>query len=88
MAAWFADRPWLAQPFMPQVVAEGEYSLFYFGGRYSHAVLKTPRREDFRVQEEHGGVIQAIEPRQMQSLPPCLNQPFMPAPIWCAMATS
>lgn len=58
----FAARPFMAQPFVPAVAAEGEFSLFYFGGAYSHAILKTPRAGDFRVQEEHGGHIRACRP--------------------------
>jgi glutathione synthase/RimK-type ligase-like ATP-grasp enzyme len=58
----FDHRPCLVQPFMPEIVAEGEFSLFYFNGEYSHAILKTPQTADFRVQEEHGGIIQAIKP--------------------------
>jgi hypothetical protein len=59
-AAAFQRRAYLAQPFLPGVVAEGEYSLFFFGGDLSHAVLKTPRAGDFRVQEEHGAAIRAV----------------------------
>ena len=58
----FAERPWMAQPFMESIAAEGEISTFHFDGQYSHAVLKTPAAGDFRVQEEHGGSIRAIEP--------------------------
>lgn len=58
----FAKRPFMVQPFLPNVVAEGEYSLFYFAGEYSHTILKAPKSEDFRVQEEHGGIITAVEP--------------------------
>lgn len=57
----FADRAFMVQPFMENILAEGEYSLFYFAGEYSHAILKTPQRNDFRVQEEHGGMITAIK---------------------------
>jgi len=46
----------LIQPFIPELVSEGEWSLLFFRGRYSHAVLKRPGRGDFRVQEEFGGV--------------------------------
>lgn len=60
--AAFTDRPFLAQPFVRSVVEEGEFSLFHFFGRYSHAILKTPAWGDFRVQEEHGGRIQAVTP--------------------------
>lgn len=52
----------MIQPFVPAVVEEGEYSLFYFAGDYSHCILKTPKKGDFRVQEEHGGILQRIEP--------------------------
>lgn len=57
----FEARPFLVQPFVENVVSEGEYSLFYFNGEFSHAILKAPKAQDFRVQEEHGGVITAIE---------------------------
>jgi glutathione synthase/RimK-type ligase-like ATP-grasp enzyme len=55
--AWYADRALMVQPFVPAVVEEGEFSLFYFDGEHSHSILKTPRALDFRVQEEHGGRI-------------------------------
>ncbi|WP_420455632.1 ATP-grasp domain-containing protein [Rubrivirga sp.] len=57
-----ADRPCLVQPFVPDVVARGEWSVFAFGGAVSHAILKTPAPGDFRVQEEHGGVIRGVSP--------------------------
>ena len=60
--SYFAERPFLAQPFIPQIVDEGEYSLCYFNGRYSHTLLKTPKKNDFRVQEEHGGIIRGVAP--------------------------
>jgi hypothetical protein len=65
-AAWaeaanaFAHREYLAQPFVQQIVTEGEFSLFYFNGEQSHAILKKPKGKDFRVQEEHGGRIEAL----------------------------
>jgi glutathione synthase/RimK-type ligase-like ATP-grasp enzyme len=59
--AYYADRALMAQPFVPAVVTEGEFSLFYFNGEHSHTILKTPKAADFRVQPEHGGVIRAVE---------------------------
>lgn len=50
-------REWMAQPFVGSVQSEGEYSLFWFGSGFSHAIVKRPRAGDFRVQEEHGGEI-------------------------------
>ncbi len=50
-------RAYMVQPFLSSILTEGEYSLFFFGGEYSHAVVKRPASGDFRVQEEHGGII-------------------------------
>jgi glutathione synthase/RimK-type ligase-like ATP-grasp enzyme len=57
---YFMDRALMAQPFLDTVASEGEFSLFYFNGEFSHAILKTPRASDFRVQEEHGGTIRSV----------------------------
>ncbi|RDV25509.1 hypothetical protein DXV75_09425 [Alteromonas aestuariivivens] len=57
----FSHRAHMVQPFVGSVVSEGEYSLFYFSGQYSHAILKKPKHGDFRVQEEHGGALLAVE---------------------------
>lgn len=53
-------RPMLVQPWLPSVQDEGEYSLIYFGGRFSHCVAKNPKSGDFRVQPEHGGSTVAV----------------------------
>lgn len=58
----FRSRDFLVQPFISQIINEGEYSLFYFDGSYSHTILKAPKVDDFRVQEEHGGIITAVKP--------------------------
>ena len=47
---------------MQNIIDEGEYSLFYFGGTFSHAILKKPKQNDFRVQEDFGGVNKSIKP--------------------------
>jgi glutathione synthase/RimK-type ligase-like ATP-grasp enzyme len=56
----FADREFMVQPFIKNIISEGEYSLFFFNGKLSHSVRKIPKENDFRVQEEHGGDIQPI----------------------------
>jgi len=60
----FEQRDFMIQPFITSILDEGEYSLFYFNGQYSHAILKTPKDSDFRVQEEHGGRLKTIEPEK------------------------
>lgn len=58
----YADKDWMAQPFLSAVLDEGEISLFYFNGQLAHAIRKLPKAGDYRVQEEHGGQLTRIEP--------------------------
>ena len=58
----FRDRALVVQPFIANICSEGEYSLFYFGKTFSHAISKLPARDDFRVQEEHGASITTVDP--------------------------
>jgi glutathione synthase/RimK-type ligase-like ATP-grasp enzyme len=62
IAQRYRGRRALVQPFMPRILDEGEYSLFYFAGRYSHAILKTPAAGEFRSQEEHGAEVRPVQP--------------------------
>lgn len=52
----------MVQKFMDAIVSEGEWSLIFFGGRFSHAVLKSPKTGDFRVQNDFGGSERADDP--------------------------
>ncbi len=54
----------LVQPFIEAIVDIGELSLLFYGGVFSHAVLKRPRADDFRVQREHGGSSEPIDAPQ------------------------
>lgn len=52
----------LVQPFVSEIQTEGEWSLFYFGGRFSHAVIKVPDKADYRVQPQYGGRAHRVTP--------------------------
>ncbi len=56
----------LVQPFLPRVVTEGETSLVYFNGQFSHAVTKVPAPGDFRSQVDFGGAYTLVEPTAAQ----------------------
>ena len=56
------EGPAIVQPFLPAVGEEGEWSLFYFAGQFSHAVAKVARPGDFRVQPQFGGRVRAVVP--------------------------
>lgn len=58
-----AGRRMMVQTFQP-TIAEGEWSIILFGGKFSHAVIKTPAEGDFRVQPHLGGTDRyAVPPR-------------------------
>jgi len=54
--------PAMVQPFLPTIATEGELSLLFFGGRFSHAVRKTPVPGEFRIQVQFGGRYEAETP--------------------------
>lgn len=55
------ERAVLLQQYLPQI-EQGEYSFMFFDKKFSHAVIKTPARGDFRVQPEFGGTVKAVFP--------------------------
>lgn len=56
--------PALIQPFLPAVGEEGELSLFFFDGHFSHAVTKVAVAGDFRVQPQFGGRVSEVAPER------------------------
>jgi hypothetical protein len=56
------SRAMLLQEYVPEITTNGEWSLMFFGGGYSHAVRKLPKLGDFRVQAEYGGTHQIDPP--------------------------
>lgn len=57
LARKYDARRFVVQPFIDNIRTEGEFSLFFFSGEFSHAIRKVPKSGDFRVQEEHGADI-------------------------------
>jgi glutathione synthase/RimK-type ligase-like ATP-grasp enzyme len=62
---WVKERDMLVQELVPEIV-NGELSLMFMGGRFSHAVRKIPSPGEYRVQESLGGTAARIEPDQAQ----------------------
>lgn len=52
----------MIQPYLKSIETEGETSLLFFGGRFSHAVNKRPVAGDFRIQVQFGGLYRAVTP--------------------------
>ena len=57
-----ADTDVLIQPFVPEVLTDGELSFMFLGQKFSHAVRKRAASGDFRVQNEFGGSAERFEP--------------------------
>jgi len=60
IARTLEDRGALVQPFLPEI-QNGELSLLFFDGVYSHAALKRPAAGDYRVQFQYGGTNEDTE---------------------------
>jgi glutathione synthase/RimK-type ligase-like ATP-grasp enzyme len=52
----------MLQEMIPEVVEQGEVSLVYLGGAFSHAIVKRAKDGDFRVQKDFGGRVEATTP--------------------------
>lgn len=56
------EGPAMIQPYLKSIETEGETSLLFFGGRFSHAVNKRPVPGDFRIQIQFGGLYTTVTP--------------------------
>jgi glutathione synthase/RimK-type ligase-like ATP-grasp enzyme len=56
-----SGNDWLIQPFLPEI-EQGELSMIFINGKFSHAAVKKPKEGDFRVQRQYGGKYQRIDP--------------------------
>lgn len=66
-----AEHPlteYLIQPFIENIITEGEWSFIYFNGKLSHVLLKKPAPNDYRVQGIYGGTIHSAEPQTQDLL--------------------
>jgi glutathione synthase/RimK-type ligase-like ATP-grasp enzyme len=56
------DMDYMVQAFVPEIVSNGEWSVLFFDGGFSHAVLKRAAAGDYRVQADFGGSTEARDP--------------------------
>ncbi|MFD2203052.1 ATP-grasp domain-containing protein [Shivajiella indica] len=66
IAELLQKEDFMIQPFVEEVARTGEYSYIFFNGKFSHAVLKSPKKGEFRVQHFFGGAIHVVEPNADQ----------------------
>ena len=51
---------------MSSVINEGEISMIFIAGRFSHAVLKRCKPGEYRVQTSHGGTEEIYHPSESE----------------------
>ena len=56
------QQEYLIQPFIEDIVSEGEWSFIYFNRQLSHVLLKQPALNDYRVQGIYGGTVRPVRP--------------------------
>ena len=45
----------MVQPFLPAIQTEGELSMIFIDGHFSHGLIKTAAAGDYRIQSSYGG---------------------------------
>lgn len=76
----------LVQKFMPEIQTEGEWSLIFFNKKFSHAVIKRPVENEFRVQHDFGGTATHDTPppfvlKQAEKILELINEPLLYARV-------
>lgn len=64
IAETLRDRGVVVQPFLPEILSQGELSLLFFDGVFSHAVRKRPAPGEYRVQFQFGGTPEDVVPNE------------------------
>lgn len=76
----------IVQKFMEEIVTDGELSLIFFNKKFSHAICKRVKKNDFRVQTQFGGTAEPFEPgkkllQQALDLLNTINEPLLYARV-------
>lgn len=53
----------MAQPFLPAIQTEGEYSFIFIDGKFCHALVKRSVPGDYRIQSKYGGTETQVDPQ-------------------------
>jgi len=76
-----AKEGMLFQEFLNNITSNGEISLIMIGGKYTHSVKKIAKKGDFRVQDDHGGIVEEYTPNkeEINFAEKCIkNCPYFP----------
>lgn len=59
---WRMGQAAMIQPFLPAIASEGELSLIFIDGAFSHALVKRAAKGEYRIQSLYGGTEEAARP--------------------------
>lgn len=62
LAGWSMGQAAMIQPFLPAIMDEGELSLIFVDGHFSHALMKRAAPGDYRIQSLYGGIEVPVSP--------------------------
>ncbi len=57
-----SEEDMMLQEFQHNIYEKGELAFMFFEGKFSHAVLKKGKKDDFRVQDDFGGTVHTYGP--------------------------
>jgi len=66
LSEWLEKEAFILQPFMHQILEQGEDTLMVMNGVYTHAIKKRAKQGDFRVQDDYGGSVHHLDPKPEQ----------------------
>jgi glutathione synthase/RimK-type ligase-like ATP-grasp enzyme len=80
-----ADGPVIVQHYFEEI-EQGEYSFIFFDKKYSHAVIKVPKKSEFRTQPWFGGSETHTDPdpafvRQAEKVLAAIDEPLLYARV-------
>ena len=81
-----AERALMVQPLIEAIVRDGELSLMFIDGAFSHAVRKRARAGEWRVQAEYGGSAEPVSPEPATVMAARTALAVAPAPSLYARA--
>ena len=82
--SWRMSHATMIQPFLPAIVEEGEISLIFIDGAFSHALRKRAAEGDYRIQSLFGGREEAFapSPAELAQAGAVLTACPFPAPLY------
>ncbi len=77
-----SNEAMMLQPFQNSIAEKGEISLVIINGKFTHAVLKKAKKDDFRVQGDWGGTVHCYTPTSQEvifaekAIKACIESPI------------